>query len=82
VREVKAAVVVAGVLVVSSLARPGADPLPSWNDGTREWAYDRASAVGGLDAGLAEASRHNWTVVDMTGDWNRVFPFGSRSQSR
>jgi phosphoserine phosphatase len=44
-------------------------------DAEREWAYDRASMVGRLEQGLQEAQAHNWTVVDMKMDWNRVFAF-------
>jgi phosphoserine phosphatase len=44
-------------------------------DAAREYAYDRASAVGRLDKGLDEAKVRHWTVVDMKRDWKRVFPF-------
>ena len=47
-------------------------------DAEREWAYDRASHVGRLDKGLDEAAARGWTVVDMTRDWKRVFPFDPR----
>jgi hypothetical protein len=43
-------------------------------DAEREWAYDRTSHVGKLDAGLAEAARRGWTVVDMKNDWRTIFP--------
>jgi phosphoserine phosphatase len=43
-------------------------------DAAREVAYDRASAVGRLDKGLAEAKKRGWTVVDMKRDWKVVFP--------
>jgi hypothetical protein len=43
-------------------------------DAEREWAYDRQSAVGRLDAGLDEARAKGWTVVDMKADWKRVYP--------
>jgi phosphoglycolate phosphatase-like HAD superfamily hydrolase len=42
-------------------------------DAHREWAYDRASAIGRLDKGLDEATAKGWTVVDMKRDWNQVF---------
>jgi phosphoserine phosphatase len=45
------------------------------DDAVREFAYDRASAVGKLDRGLAEAPKRGWTVVSMTSDWKRIFPF-------
>jgi phosphoglycolate phosphatase-like HAD superfamily hydrolase len=43
-------------------------------DAEREWAYDRASHVGKLDAGLTEAASRGWTVVDMKNDWRTIFP--------
>ena len=43
-------------------------------DAEREWAYDRESHIGKLDVGLDEARTNGWTVVDMTNDWNAVFP--------
>src|SRR5580693_6564850 len=43
-------------------------------DATREWAYDR-SPMRKLDKALDEANAKGWTVVDMTSDWRRVFPF-------
>ena len=44
-------------------------------DDVREYAYDRNSKIGRLDKGLTEAAAHNWVVVDMKNDWNRIFPF-------
>ena len=44
-------------------------------DAEREWAYDRNSAVGRLDAALEAADKNGWTVVDMKRDWKQVFPF-------
>lgn len=41
----------------------------------REWEYDQELGIGRLDKGLDEAIARGWTVVDMTQDWNRVFPF-------
>ena len=43
-------------------------------DGDREVAYDRQSSVGKLDRALDEATKRNWTVVDMKADWKVVFP--------
>ena len=43
-------------------------------DAEREWACDRASAIGRLDAGLDEAKAKRWAVVDMKADWGTVFP--------
>jgi phosphoglycolate phosphatase-like HAD superfamily hydrolase len=45
-------------------------------DARREWAYDRKSDVGRLDKALDEANARGWTVVDMKGDWNVIFPPG------
>jgi len=44
------------------------------DDADREWAYDRESHIGRLDAGLDEAEKNGWTVVSMKDDWGRVFP--------
>jgi len=44
-------------------------------DAKREWAYDRQSPFGRLDAALGEAGERGWTVVDMKRDWKVVFPF-------
>ena len=46
-------------------------------DAKREWAYDRSSSVGRLDKALDEAKTNDWTVVDMAGEWNKVYPFES-----
>ena len=45
-------------------------------DANREWAYDRKSDVGRLDTALDEANARGWTVVDMKGDLNVIFPPG------
>ena len=42
-------------------------------DAVREFAYDRDSHFGRLDAALDEANARGWTVVDMQNDWKRVF---------
>jgi hypothetical protein len=42
-------------------------------DAEREWAYDRASHIGRLDAALTAARGADWTVVDMRRDWRTVF---------
>ena len=44
-------------------------------DAEREYAYDRKSSVGHLDAALDAAGVNNWTVVDMQKDWKVIFPF-------
>ena len=46
------------------------------DDAEREFAYDRASAVGILDRALDDAPSRGWTLVSMKDDWIRVFPFG------
>jgi hypothetical protein len=43
-------------------------------DAEREYAYDRGSPIGGLDAGLDSAAAGGWTVVDMKSDWNTIYP--------
>jgi phosphoglycolate phosphatase-like HAD superfamily hydrolase len=43
-------------------------------DDAREYAYDRKSAIGRLDAALDEARARGWTVVSMKDDWKSVFP--------
>ena len=45
------------------------------DDAEREFAYDRHSASGRLDQGLAEAPGRGWTVVSMKNDWERIFAF-------
>ena len=44
-------------------------------DSIREWAYDKNSHIGRLDAGLFEAKRNGWTVIDMVNDWKVIYPF-------
>ncbi|MEJ2275831.1 MAG: HAD family hydrolase [Woeseiaceae bacterium] len=43
-------------------------------DAEREWAYDKDSHVGGLDAALAQARSDGWLVIDMESDWTIVYP--------
>ncbi|MEO1129940.1 MAG: HAD family hydrolase [Planctomycetota bacterium] len=42
-------------------------------DAQREWAYDRDSHIGRLDAALDQARADGWTIIDMKNDWSRVF---------
>jgi hypothetical protein len=42
-------------------------------DGEREWAYDRHSRVGRLDAALNAAIENDWTVASIRDDWAIVF---------
>jgi hypothetical protein len=44
------------------------------DDAVREWAYDRHSTVGRLDAGLDAAKANGWTLVSMKSDWKTIFP--------
>jgi hypothetical protein len=44
-------------------------------DAEREWAYDRESKIGHLDAAWNEALERGWVVVDMKRDWKVVYPF-------
>lgn len=44
-------------------------------DAEREWAYDRDSSIGRLDAGLDEAEAKGWILADMKQDWKIIFPF-------
>ena len=42
-------------------------------DADREWAHDRESPVGRLDAALDAAPEAGWIVIDMAADWRQVF---------
>jgi len=44
------------------------------DDAEREYAYDRASAIGKLDKALDEAHSKGWVVVSMKNDWKAMFP--------
>ncbi len=44
------------------------------DDGVREYAYDRKSAMGSLDRGLDEAAKRGWALVSMKDDWSQVYP--------
>ena len=44
------------------------------DDGVREVAYDRESAIGRLARGLDEAGRRGWVVASIARDWKTVFP--------
>ena len=46
-------------------------------DSEREWSYDRHSKIGRLDKALNRAPGLGWTVVDMKGDWERVYSNGT-----
>lgn len=55
---------------------PGASlqVLVHHTDAEREWAYDRDSHIGRLDAALDEARKKDWLVVDMKEDWRIIYP--------
>ncbi|MCM5663433.1 HAD family hydrolase [Galbibacter mesophilus] len=44
-------------------------------DSIREWSYDRNSMVGKFDKGLDEATKKNWTIIDMKKDWKVIYPY-------
>jgi hypothetical protein len=44
-------------------------------DAEREYAYDRKSPFGRLNAALDAAAGNGWVVVDMKRDWKRIFKF-------
>jgi len=44
------------------------------DDAKREFAYDRKSKVGTLDAALDAASAAGWVVVSIKNDWKAVYP--------
>jgi hypothetical protein len=53
---------------------PGFGLILHHTDADREWAYDRKSHVGRLDAALDLAPASGWVVIDMKKDWVRVYP--------
>ena len=53
---------------------PRMGALVHHTDAEREWAYDRESHVGRLDAALDEAPERNWVLIDMQRDWAQIFP--------
>jgi phosphoserine phosphatase len=54
--------------------RPGLAVIIRHDDAEREYAYDRDSSIGHLDAALDEAALRDWTVVSMRNDWRTIFP--------
>jgi len=55
--------------------RPSFGLIVHHTDAEREYAYDaHPSGSGKLTTALEEARTRGWTVVDMRGDWKRVFP--------
>jgi len=44
------------------------------DDAKREFAYDRKSKVGTLDAALDAAGAEGWVVVSIKNDWKAVYP--------
>jgi phosphoglycolate phosphatase-like HAD superfamily hydrolase len=63
----------------TSGAGPRLGVLVRHTDAEREWAYDRASAVGRLDRALDAAPDAGWIVVDMKRDWRVIYPFQEES---
>jgi hypothetical protein len=61
---------------ISSGVRFGA--IVHHTDAEREYAYDRQSHFGRLDAALDAAAVNRWTVIDMKRDWKVIFPFETR----
>jgi len=43
------------------------------DDAEREWAYDRDSFIGRLDAAWDMAAAEGWTIVSMKDDWKTIF---------
>lgn len=67
-----------GDLAMLEFAAAGSPPrlgaLLHHTDAAREFAYDRASRVGRMDAALDLAAQRGWLVVDMSRDWKVVWP--------
>ncbi len=67
-----------GDLAMAQWSTAGAGPrfalFVHHTDADREWAYDRDSHIGRLDAALDEASVRGWTVIDMARDWRTIWP--------
>ena len=57
---------------------PSLQVLVHHTDAIREWAYDRDSHIGRLDAALDEAVEKNWLIVDMKRDWKTIYPAGGK----
>lgn len=55
--------------------RPSLCAYVHHTDAKREWAYDKDSSIGRLVKGLDEAKLRNWTVIDMSSDWNKIFAY-------
>jgi phosphoglycolate phosphatase-like HAD superfamily hydrolase len=68
------------MLEYTTIPRDANDTTPRFGlivhhtDGEREFAYDRESHMGRLDAALDEAPSRGWTVVDMKADWRTIYP--------
>ena len=63
------------MLQYTCIGRPGTlCGIVHHTDAKREWAYDKDSHIGGLDAALTEARERNWAVIDMAKDWKVVYP--------
>ncbi len=71
------------MLQYTTIARNASDTTPRFGlivhhtDAEREFAYDRDSHMGRLDAALDEAGKRGWLVVDMKNDWKTIYPDSS-----
>ena len=59
----------------TSQSGPSLGMILHHTDETREWAYDRDSAIGRLNKGLDEAAQRRWVLIDMKKDFKVVYPF-------
>ena len=53
---------------------PALGVLVHHTDADREYQYDRGSHIGRLERGLDEGPNRGWVIVDMSSDWNTIFP--------
>jgi len=71
------------MLQYTCIGRPGTlCGIIQHTDAEREWAYDKDSHVGRLDAALVEARQRGWLVVDMARDWEVIYPFEFHKQDQ
>ncbi len=59
----------------STNTRPNLSLILHHTDAEREYAYDKNSPVGKLDAALTEGQQKGWIIVDMKNDFAKVFSF-------
>lgn len=58
----------------TTASTPALGVLVHHTDEQREYRYDRASSIGRLNRGLDEGPERGWVIVDMSSDWEAVFP--------